>query len=87
MAIKTVDEASRMLQVGIDEMLADMPDMESDEVATDMVSAVAWEIEDAAVLAEFCRVELGYIPVDTGRRLETLPGGKALIMASRRWLQ
>lgn len=68
---KTVEEAQAGLELAIQETIADMGDsMEcsEDDIAHDMVVAIAWECTDAVAL-ELCRRELGVVPHDLATRL------------------
>lgn len=71
MTYTTVEEAQAGLRLAIEETLADIGDeleCSEDDIAHDMVVAVAWECPDQVAM-ELCRRELGVVPYDLAKRL------------------
>ena len=68
MAIETIEDARAELQAMEADAIADHGD-EVEIDPTDLVVSVCWNIEDTELAREFCRTELGYIPLDLERRL------------------
>lgn len=64
----TLDEAQAALATAMSDVMGDNPDASEDDVAHDMVVAVAFECTDEVAL-ELCRTELGSVPFDLERRL------------------
>jgi hypothetical protein len=68
MTITTIEDAEHELQVSIDEAIADNPDVGPDDIAHDVVVAVAWNCTDEVAL-ELCRTQIGSVPYDLEARL------------------
>lgn len=63
-----LDKAKKDLEIGIQETLADNPEMSEDDIWYDLVVAFAWDLDDDTA-REFCRTQIGSIPHDLESRL------------------
>lgn len=63
-----LNKAERDLEIGIQETLADQPDLSEDDIWHDLVVAFAWDLDDDTA-REFCRTQIGSIPYDLEARL------------------
>lgn len=66
--ITTVDQANIELEAAIADMRSEFGE-EVDDCVADLVEGVAYNIENDEVAREFCRTQLGYVPLILEGRL------------------